>query len=140
MSAAKAAAKDAAIARSGYADEYAAGTENYDEACSLAATIKAFFLAPVLGGVGWRALYQACALGVFAFFVYTVSAVVPTWSEKVTAATTEFQESFPIPDIYACVPAETMAEPYVTARSRGTFVFDTSQVDQGPAGWSILST
>ena len=47
MTAAKAAAKDAAIKQSGYADQHAAATENYDEACSLASTIKAFFLAPV---------------------------------------------------------------------------------------------
>jgi len=110
MSAAKAAAKDAAIKKSGYADQYGAATENYDEACSLASTIKTFFLAPVLGGIKWRAVYQLCATGIFIFFVFTVVAVAPSWTEKVTAATTEFQESYQIPDIYACLAAENVAD------------------------------
>ena len=102
--------RTAAIKQSGYADQYGAATENLDEACSLASTIKAFFLAPVLGGVKWRALYQACALGIFVFFCYTVAAVAPSWTEKVTAATTEFQESYALPDIYACLSAANVAD------------------------------
>jgi len=132
MSAAKAAAKDAAIKQSGYADQHAAAVENYDEACSLATTIKTFFLAPVLGGVKWRALYQICAFGIFGFFLYTVAAVAPSWTEKVTSATTEFQESFPIPDIYACLSSESVVD-FIKSQADGDQMMNGNSYANGGA-------
>ena len=82
--------------------------EHFGQCKELTAAISDFFGSPVIGPVVFWFLHRIVALFTVAFFLYTLSAAVPTFSEKVTFADVEYLAEYQLPDVYACLDGSTM--------------------------------
>ena len=82
--------------------------EHFGQCKELMAAISDFFGSPVIGPVVFWFLHRIVALFTVSFFLYTLVAAVPTFSEKVTFAEVEYLAEYQLPDVYTCLDGETM--------------------------------
>jgi hypothetical protein len=91
--------------------------ENKSEFMKLKGVIAETTGAPVLGPLVCLGFHRFVGLFAFVFFLSTLSAAVPTFYEKRSFATVEFQTELTLPDIYMCLPATVMAKVTLKATS-----------------------
>ena len=84
--------------------------EHLGQCKALTAAIADFAGSPVIGPVVFWVLHRIVALFTVAFFLYTLSAAVPTFSAKVTSADVEYLSEYQLPDIYVCLDGGSMTK------------------------------